>query len=275
MKRITLLTTILFFCLTANAAAQSPQRIFMIGNSLTWDTYPHELYRQVEYHIDCGRNLQYIFDNPAAPCLEISHLWTDALVNDVYDVVVVQPFYDTTLEQDIAIISHWMTLQPNAQFILHTGWPEHNRFELEYNTTTLPLRMVHAPLYFDVLRAELLALHPGRTVGRNDAIGILNEISHDIQAEVAPFTSLSDGLYRDNIHMNYPTGNYLMHNLMRLTLEQPMRFHDFRDITPENKAYLDRKLCEHIYLNYEGEPTDVGTHIFCYIHTRFLPLINR
>lgn len=263
-------------CLTGTAAAQTPERIYMIGNSLTWDTFPHELYRHVEYHIDCSRNLQYIFDNPDAPCFDISRVWTDALVNDTYDTVVVQPFTGTTFAQDVAVISYWMELQPAAQFIIHTGWAEHHLFEQMYHTTTLLGDMIYSPAYFDALAADLLALHPERPILINDAQRLLDGIFHDIQAETAPFTSFSD-LYRDHIHMSEPNGRYLMHNLMRLTLQQKMRYPDFPTITPQDKAYLDRKLCEHIETNYTAEPVTFNTHTYCHVelHTVFLPLIMR
>ena len=110
-------------CVTlAPVSAQDDQRVFLIGNSLTMDALPVLLGQGVQWHIDCGKNLQYIHDHPQKPCVKSSYLWPIALAEVEYDVLCVQPHFGTRLDQDVAVISEWMRMQPQARLVIHTGW---------------------------------------------------------------------------------------------------------------------------------------------------------
>ena len=47
---------------------------FLIGNSLTWDTVPSKLDGDVQWHVDCGKSLPFIYENPQKPCVKTSTL---------------------------------------------------------------------------------------------------------------------------------------------------------------------------------------------------------
>lgn len=86
---------------SANGLAQdsSANRYYLIGNSLTWDTRPARLDGDVQWHVDCGVSLPFIFANPEKPCVKSSALWPTALRDKQYDVVSVQPHYgDESME---------------------------------------------------------------------------------------------------------------------------------------------------------------------------------
>ena len=235
--------TFLVICfLSAGCLEAYADSVFTIGNSLTWDTRPGLLDGDVEWHIDCGKNLQYIHDHPANPCLiATSSLWPDALMSTQYDVVTVQPHSGTSLMQDADVISTWMQMQPNATFVIHTGWPSYTNRETIYHADYTGGGMTHSPGYFIALMDELQARHPGRAIRRTYAIDLLDSIDHDIAAGNAPFMDLSD-LYRDVSHMDSMTGWYLMHNSMRLALGQPLSDVGFSGLDSNIKAYLDLKL---------------------------------
>ena len=74
---------------------------YLIGNSLTWDTLPGLLDGDVQWHVDCGTSLPFVFANPGKPCVKSSTLWPAALKEKQYDVVSVQPHYGSTLQQDV------------------------------------------------------------------------------------------------------------------------------------------------------------------------------
>ena len=74
-----LLSMALFLMTVATATAQEKAlSYYTIGNSLTQDTVPAKLDGDVQWHVDCGKSLPYIYENPGKPCVANSTLWPDA-----------------------------------------------------------------------------------------------------------------------------------------------------------------------------------------------------
>lgn len=227
------------------------KNIFMIGNSLTWDTLPRNIDSNVKYHIATGKNLKFIFDNPdriTTSNAVDSTSWR-ILTEENFDYVVVQPFKGTTLAQDIEIISHWMSLQPNATFIIHTGWNQFALHDSNYFIEQSPENRLRSQDYFLQLLENLTLANPHRVIRTTRALEVLENINQETKRGISPFNELSN-LYRDNIHMSdlirsdNGAGRYLMHNIMRLALEQPTRNNPrlargFLLDSPEIKTYLD------------------------------------
>jgi hypothetical protein len=201
---------------------------------------PTALDGKVQWHIDCGKNLQFIFEHPEKPCLKSSTIWTAALRETQFDILVVQPFLGTSIDQDVAAISEWLKLQPNARLVLHTGWNRHAEFETAFHAPADHEKMVHSPTYFQRLTERLSTQFPGRSISSTSAIQILDSIEHDIQDRKSPFTELKE-LYRDDIHMDLQNGRFLMHNAMRQALGQPISERGFQLEEPQ-KEYLKSKL---------------------------------
>lgn len=213
--------------------------VFTIGNSLTWDAGPTNV-DDAQWHIFCNKNLRFIADNPADHCIPTSRRWTDALANQQFDYVSVQPFIGTTLQDDLSVISQWMSMQPNAQFVLHTGWGGRTAHGTVWNSTPNDLTTFSTTAaYFDALESAL-EQQTGRDVYRTGAGDLLASIAQDIAAGSSPYTSLSQ-LYRDDIHMSYGEGRYLMNNVMRLALNQELTLTTGPEISPQ-LAYLNQKL---------------------------------
>ncbi len=230
-------------CCSQLSLAQEPQpdpKIFLIGNSLTWDTLPGLLKGDVQWHVDCGKNLKTIYDHPNNPCVKTSTLWPAAFAAKQYDILCVQPHFGTSLDQDVDVISNWLKLQPQARLVIHTGWNRSADFEAAYHARTEGLEMVHALKYFENLTAKLSEKNPRLSIRSTQAIRVLDEIWHDIEHSRAPFTSFEQ-LYRDNIHMTTQIGRYLMHNLMRIAVDQPLSSQGF-ELEEPIKSYLDSKL---------------------------------
>ena len=224
---------------TAQEAA--PQRCYLIGNSLTWDTVPGLLSGDVQWHVDCGVHLQQIVNKPDTPCVMTSTLWPKALQDKQYDVVSVQPFYGTTLAQDVEVISNWMKLQPKAVFVIHSGWARQGPRADEFASYATPLQMNHGPVYFRALLSELRRLHPGREIRQTLCQNLLALIADDIAANRAPLKNVTE-LYRDDIHVTHSHGKYLMHNAMRRAFGQAPSSAGFNDLDPGIKKYLDGTL---------------------------------
>lgn len=243
---------IIGFGITKSAEAIS---IYTIGNSLTWDTRPSQLDGKVQWHVDCSKSLNYISNNPTSPCVDSSKNWENALRNNRYDFVTVQPWRNNgsweNPKKEINVISEWMDIQPNATFVIHTGWSAFSAHEDAYHRKSLNDGGVPSPEYFNNMISDLNDLHPQRSITRTKAIDVLDKIYHDIEAEKAPseLTKFSD-LYRDKYHMtridktkgDVGRGRYLMHNVMRTALNQPLSDKGFKDINPKMKNYLNQKI---------------------------------
>ncbi|MDB5337527.1 MAG: hypothetical protein JWN70_3146 [Planctomycetaceae bacterium] len=225
-------------CGAAVAAEPAGSHYYLIGNSLTWDTVPSRLSGDVQWHVDCGVNLAHIHAKPEKPCVNSSTLWPTALRDKQYDVVSVQPHYGSTLAQDVEMISDWMKLQPNAVFVVHSGWARHATRADEFASYAPPDQMTHSPNYLRALTAELRRLHPGREVRQTLAQNLLAKVAEDIASQQAPLEKV-ETLYRDDIHLTHETGQYLMHNAMRHALGQPFSVAGFEKIDPAVKKYLD------------------------------------
>ncbi|MBI1313125.1 hypothetical protein GC176_17685 [bacterium] len=225
-------------------AASEPSKaksVFLIGNSLTWDTVPSLLDGEVQWHVDCGKSLPFIFANPEMPCVKTSTLWPQALREKHYDIVSFQTHYGATLAEDVETISKWIALQPKAVIVIHTGWAHHEKRAAEYASTETSGKMQHSPAYVGALLAELKQKFPDREFRQTRAIDLLDHIAADIQAGRAPLTDVVD-LHRDAIHMKLDSGRYLMHNAMRHALGQPRSNRGFEKLDPNLKAYLDTVL---------------------------------
>jgi hypothetical protein len=221
--------------------ASTAKSIYLIGNSLTWDTVPSRLDGDVQWHVDCGKSLPFMFANPEMPCVKTSTLWPQALREKQYDIVSFQTHYGATLQEDVETISKWIRLQPKAAIVIHTGWAHHEKRGAEYASTARSGRMQHSPAYVNALLVELKSAFPDREFRQTRAIDLLEHIARDIKEGRAPLTGVVD-LHRDKIHMKHDSGRYLMHNAMRHALGQPRSNRGFEKLDPEMKAYLDNVL---------------------------------
>ena len=222
-------------------AQSAEKRRYLIGNSLTWDTIPSRLDGKVEWHVDCGKSLPYIKENPKAPCVKSSTLWPTALKQNQYDLISVQPHYGSTIKNDVETISEWVKMQPQATFVIHTGWAKHALRKEEYESFTNPHKMMHNITYIRKLQSELLKRNKGLKLKQTYAQFLLQTVQEDIDLKNCPVEKLTD-LYRDAIHMTTTHGRYLMHNAMRHALEQPFSAEGFKELDPRVKTYLDELL---------------------------------
>lgn len=219
----------------------------LIGNSLTRDAVPALMDGTVDYHVDCGVSLPYISANPDAPCVATSTLWPRALSAQQYKYLAVQP-HDESVADNVTVIAQWMAMQPHAILINHQAWAPHAQFESESHTTDSPTdgaEWTRSPAFYADLATRLHAIDPDREIRFTRTADALDLIYHDIETGQAPYDSF-DELYRDDIHMGTgesdsddASGRYLVHNLMRLALDQPFSEVGFEDLPSACKAYRD------------------------------------
>ncbi len=223
------------------AAGSAQTKIYLIGNSLTWDTVPSILGGVVHWHVDCGKSLKFIFEHPEKPCVASSKLWPTALKSEKYDLISVQPHYGTTVEEDLAVISKWIELQPQATFIIHTGWAKSASLVDEFADDDSEGKLTHGPAYFDELLAQLREKHPRTKFRTTHAMRLLVELKKEIDAGNTPLISIEE-IYRDAIHMTTTSGRYMMHNAMRETFGQPRSSQSFSGIPEKVQVMLDHLL---------------------------------
>lgn len=241
MTRPSLLAFLLALTVASAPAAEPERSFYLIGNSLTQDTVPSRLDGDVQWHVDCGKSLPFIYENPAKPCVKNSTIWPEALKSKRYDFVSVQVHYGSTLDEDAAVISTFVAMQPKAVFVIHSGWARSASRESEYAGKAADGKMEHSPAYIEALIAKLRKAHPDRSFRQTRAQDLLDAAARDIRDGKSPFRRIED-LYRDDIHMNVVTGRYLMHNAMRHALGQPRSVAGFEEIPTPVKDYLDRLL---------------------------------
>ncbi len=226
---------------TTLQAEEGKTSYYLIGNSLTWDTVPSLLDGDVQWHVDCGKSLPYIFAHPEKPCVKTSTLWPQALKEKQYDLISVQSHYGATLLEDADVISKWVEMQPEATFIIHTGWARSATRAKEYANQDRSGKMQHSPVYISALLAELQKRYPHRKFKQTYAINLLEQVASDIKNKKAPLMQISD-LYRDAIHMKTDSGRYLMHNAMRHAMGQPRSDKGYEKLDPKMKQYLNQVL---------------------------------
>lgn len=217
--------------------------IFLIGNSLTWDTVPSLLEEDVQWHVDCGKSLKFIFENPEKPCVKTSTLWPTALKEKRYDIISVQPHYGTTLQEDIDTISKWIAMQPQAVFIIHTGWARSATLSEEYEMKAPSEKMAHQPAYIETLMTALKQKHPDTEFRTTHAMRLLFELKKKIPSGSVPLENI-EAIYRDAIHMTTTGGRYMMHNAMRETIGQSRSTKGFEKVPEDLRAQLDKLLDE-------------------------------
>ncbi|MCB1203801.1 MAG: hypothetical protein KDN18_06055 [Verrucomicrobiae bacterium] len=228
-----------FTCLSIRA--EETRSFYLIGNSLTQDTVPSKLDGDVQWHVDCGKSLPYIYENPGEPCVKNSTIWPEAFKAKQYDFISVQVHYGSMLEEDVAVLSEFVRMQPKAVFVIHSGWARSKSRAEEYSASSAEGKMQHSRAYLDAVIAKLRELHPDRVFRQTRAQELLARVADDIAAKKSPFSQIED-LYRDDIHMNVVTGRYLMHNAMRHALGQPRSVAGFETIPSVVKTYLDQVL---------------------------------
>ena len=107
MSRPCWIVLLLLAGLVSLCHAEETHSFYLIGNSLTQDTLPSLLDGDVQWHVDCGKSLPFIYENPGQPCVKNSTLWPEALKAKQYNVISVQVHYGSNLDSDAAVIVEW------------------------------------------------------------------------------------------------------------------------------------------------------------------------
>ncbi len=255
------LGTIFLGAFTSNAQVRS----YHIGNSLTNDSlgnlkrstessglqeiaasYGQQL--SIGFHIDSGRSLHTIWENPQGYGKEGINLtrapyngFSNALPNYTWDAVVLQPYMSkgATLGSDKQMIANFAAMTSgNPNFYILQIWPQQkwaaregsyqnywDGSSVHHDSTPMQPRRA----YYQNLMSELDSRYRMIPIGE-----IFYEVAEAIEeGEFPELTGMSD-FYRDNVHLSQKLGRYVATTALYATMYD----HDIRDLTPP-KTFLD------------------------------------
>lgn len=124
-----------FLAPVANATI-SPESIYVVGNSLSWDAINagalSDLFRKggvtinMDYHIRCGSSLTNTVANPDDACeLSDDGPWDVALSSNKYDLLVLQPHENgSTTESEIDAMGTLASLT-NSRVAIYEAYPDY------------------------------------------------------------------------------------------------------------------------------------------------------
>jgi hypothetical protein len=225
-------------------ASAARAEVFALGSSYSWDGRPAALDGAPQWHIDCGKSLLYIFENPDFPCVANSTNWPTAFGESSFDYISFQPVDDVgiTQQSDIDTISLWMWLQRDAVVVLHPTWPIPFFWEEEFHASGDGHVLVNRTgSYHWNLAAKLAIAHPDRVIISDRVNEMLDTIYHHIEIGIGPLDDFRD-MFRDfSGHASQDYGQYLLHNALRQAFGQETGV-DSSDLGVEDPAvreYLD------------------------------------
>jgi hypothetical protein len=235
-----------FLLIVSNSRAD----VYVLGSSYSEDALPRFLDDRPQWHIDCGKSLQYIFDNPLAPCDLMSTIWPVALSTTQFNYISFQPVKDVgiTEQSDIDTIGYWLSLQPTAVGVIHPTWPIPSQWESVFHDPNPDNALTnYSQQYAYDLINKLRAVNPGRRIVTDRANEILDSIYHDIQNGIGPLTDFHQ-LFRDESGHMSDYGQYLQHNALRQAFGQRTGIdHSPNGIPRTIKKYFDARIraCRH------------------------------
>ena len=221
--------------------------LYCIGNSLTWGAKPGLLEYPfsdlgydltVDYHIACGKSLNFILNNPESTCVDSvsGDNWIERLSSEAieFDAVVFQAHLGASLGEELSAISRMIAIATEGGrnlstnfYILYT-WPRNLpnlkadvvwSEELESNIgvgTDAGMEMKNSLAQFDFLLSEIRLLYPNLTINAIPTGLVLFGLAEQLKLGDAS-TSMSD-FYADTIHLKWASGEFISHLVLAATL---------------------------------------------------------
>jgi len=225
--------------------------VYTLGSSYSWDARPYDLDGAVEWHVDCGRSLEYIRANPSLPCVASSTLWPIALSQESFAAVSFQPVnaVGSTLWDDLYSIYSWVQEQPDATIVIHQSWPVPRTWEAVLHGPSDPSVTNRSLAYGYELVAWLSMILPNHPVRLTRSNEMLDRIRHDCQRGTCPLPAGFDEMFRDASGHMSSYGRYLQHNALRGAFGQPIGVQPPQpelQVPPEIKAYLDGVVAQYV-----------------------------
>ena len=202
-----------------------PFKLYSIGNSHTADYSPHldfPLYVKesgldisVNYHIACGKTIDFIINNPDWVCAQGKYnSYKQAINSEIFDAITIQPYYGKTGENEINAIKLLIkeikaTKNKNADIYIYYTWPTNNNLDLQNFDYT---KAWEGPFYeynklidinkgfLDYIKNELKNENIFvKYIMFGEFLNSFHQLS--VSGQIDKFQSAGE-LYRDSAHMN-------------------------------------------------------------------------
>lgn len=215
--------------------------LYQIGNSLTWDSEPEVTKRvlvdegynvRLGYHIACGQSLTYMVANPASSCvqpLEPYGHWLNALSSYDWDIVTLQAYTSNAtggseIEATKTMIRAATANGRNREciFYLYLAWPKmslnyslYEQINADFGGGSDIVRLNQQ--FLNYWYTGLIREFPELDIRVLPVGIILGQM--DIKIKEWPLGGIIDGysLYRDEHHMSYENGRYIVNSAMLST----------------------------------------------------------
>ena len=122
--------------------------LFSIGNSHTWDFRPSadflEIARSMKleikngWHINCGQNLETIWQEPEQTCVDLSEygVYRDAIANHRWDAITIQTFTGGTGKGEKEAVQNMLDLfalsiNKDCNVYIYCSWPKNTAAQLD------------------------------------------------------------------------------------------------------------------------------------------------
>ncbi len=121
--------------------------LYSIGNSHTWDFRPAadflEIARSLDieikngWHINCGQNLETIWNNPEQTCVELTEygVYRNAIENYIWDAISIQTFIGGTGKGEKTAVENFLDFIGNSknkdcEVFIYCTWPKNTAEQL-------------------------------------------------------------------------------------------------------------------------------------------------
>jgi hypothetical protein len=230
-------------------SAHTSYNLYCIGNSLTWGAKPNLLeypfsslgyVLDVDYHIACGKSLNYMLSDPEFTCVDSlsGDTWIERLSSEAieFDAVVFQPHLGASLAEELSAISRMIAIATEGgrnlgthYYILYT-WPRNleNLPADELWLQALDLdasgdegdeeAMKNTLAHFDYLLSEIRRLQPGISIHAVPVGSVLYALAEQLKKEDEGASASMGDFYSDSIHLKWASGEFISHLVLAATL---------------------------------------------------------
>ena len=219
--------------------------LYCIGNSLTWGAKPNLLeypfsslgyVLDVDYHIACGKSLNYMLSDPEFTCVDSlsGDTWIERLSSQAieFDAVVFQPHLGASLAEELSAISRMIAIATEGgrnldtnYYILYT-WPR-NLEHLPADKLWLQAlnmdedegeAMKNSLAHFDYLLSEIRRLYPEISIHAVPVGSVLYALAEQLKIEDEGASASMADFYADSIHLKWASGEFISHLVLAATL---------------------------------------------------------
>ena len=241
--------------------------LYSIGNSHTWDFRPSADFLEIAkalhieikngWHINCGQNLNTIWNNPDQTCVELTGYgaYREAIENHKWDAITIQTFTGGTgkaekkaVEESLGFISS--SINKDCDVFIYCTWPKNTAVQLgDFDYAEVWLGDFQENDTLEILSDKYFSYLENSLENNSDMVKfiplgkVLYHFDQKARSGEVPGFSGSGELYRDAWHLNnvgrYIAGLTVFSQILRI---DPVGIPDFESYYTSDKWPSDREL---------------------------------